>query len=277
MTDGRARRRFGVVSRVLGRPDLPTDVAAAAQRGRRRHERRAHRAPADRGGRGTAPFDDAGLAVSSVVSIGPALAGGATGPIDAELAMLDAAAEFARTGVLASTGPLGDVSSRDADARCRAWLERLALRAVELGVVVMLEPMFPMFRDHSYVHTFAHTLDLVADLDGATVVVDTGHLWWDPRLVELFHAHLADIGTVQLTNISTSALGRLRYSRAPFAHWRDPAPRPRPGVRRCRLPRLVRARGADEGTGGPCAVRPRLAGVVPRDLELKDQHALRSE
>ena len=215
MTDGRTPR-FGVVSRVLGGPDLPTDVAAAASAGV--DGMSVERTELQRIGVDEARlrFDDAGLAVSSVVSIGPALAGGATGPIDAELAMLDAAAELRAPGVLASTGPLGDVSSRDADARCRAWLERLALRAVELGVVVMLEPMFPMFRDHSYVHTFAHALDLVADLDGATVVVDTGHLWWDPRLVELFHAHLADIGTVQLTNISTSALGQLRYSRAPL-------------------------------------------------------------
>jgi sugar phosphate isomerase/epimerase len=141
---------------------------------------------------------------------------GATGPIDSDLELLDAAAELRAPGVLASTGPLGDHSSRDADARCRAWLERLAPRAIDLGVVVMLEPMFPMFRDHSYVHTFTHALELVAELDGATVVVDTGHLWWDPRLVELFGAHLADIGTVQLTNISASALEQLRYSRAPL-------------------------------------------------------------
>ncbi len=99
--------------------------------------------------------------------------------------MLDAAAALRAPGVLASTGPLGDLASREADRRCRTWLERLATRATDLGVVVMLEPMFPIFGDHSYVHTLAHALALVADLDGATVVVDTGHLWWDPSLVEL--------------------------------------------------------------------------------------------
>ena len=108
----------------------------------------------------------------------------------------------------------------------------------------MLEPMFPMIRDYSYVHTLSHALELVADLDGATVVVDTGHLWWDPRLVELFQAHVADIGTVQLTNISSDALDRLRYSRAPFARGGDPAPSARRGVRRRGLPRVVRARSA---------------------------------
>ena len=170
-------------------------------------------------------------------------------------------------GVLASTGPLDEYSSREADARCRAWLERLAPRAVDLDVVVMLEPMFPMMREYSYVHTLPHALELVAGLDGATVVVDTGHLWWDPRLVECFQANVADIGTVQLTNISAHALDRLRYSRAPLADGRDPAPGARGGVRRGGIPRLVRAGGLDDRTGRPRAVRARVTPVVRRDLE----------
>ena len=75
----------------------------------------------------------------------------------------------------------------------------------------MLEPMFPMIRAYTYVHTLSHGLELVAGIDGAAVVVDTGHLWWDARLLEQFRAHVADIGTVQLTNISSGALDRLRY------------------------------------------------------------------
>ena len=170
-------------------------------------------------------------------------------------------------GCSASTGPRGDYSSREADARCRAWLERLSPRAVDLGLVLMVEPMFPMMRAHSYVHTLSHALELVAGIDGATVVVDTGHLWWDPRLVEHFQAHVNDIGMVQLTNISSDALDRLRYSRAAIGRRRDPTPRARRGVRRRWIPRLVRERGFDERTGGSRAVRPRLAGVVRRDLE----------
>jgi sugar phosphate isomerase/epimerase len=210
-------RRFGVVSRVLRGDDLAADAAAAAQAGV--DGLGVERDEVLRLGAGEARrvLTDAGIAVSSVMSIGPAVAGGGTGSIDLELATLDAAAELEAPGVLASTGPLGNLASREADARCRAWLERLAPRAVELDLVLMLEPMFPMMREYSYVHTLSHALELVADLDGATVVVDTGHLWWDPRLVELFAAHVADIGTVQLTNISSDALDRLRYSRAPFA------------------------------------------------------------
>lgn len=210
-------RRFGVVAQVLLGGDLGTDAAAAARAGV--DGMSVACSEVERLGASAARrvLDDAGLAASSVVSIGPAVPCGGTGSIAVELAMLDAAAELGAPGVLASTGPRGEHSSRDADARCRAWLERLAPRAVDLGVVVMLEPMFPMMRAYSYVHTLPHALDLVADLDGATVVVDTGHLWWDPRLVECFAAHVADVGTVQLTNISAHALDRLRYSRAPLA------------------------------------------------------------
>jgi sugar phosphate isomerase/epimerase len=210
-------RRFGVVAQVLLGGDLVTDADAAARAGV--DGMSVACSEVERLGASTARrvLDDVGLAASSVVSIGPAVACGGTGPIDAALAMLDAAAELGAPGVLASTGPLDDYSSREADARCRAWLARLAPRAVDLGVVVMLEPMFPMMREYSYVHTLPHALELVAGLDGATVVVDTGHLWWDPRLVECFQANVADIGTVQLTNISAHALDRLRYSRAPLA------------------------------------------------------------
>ena len=159
---------------------------------------------------------DAGVRVSSVMAIGPAVACGNTGSIDAELAVLEAAAAIGAPGVLAFTGPRGDYPAREADARCRAWLERLASRAVDLDLAVMVEPMFPMMRAYTYVHTLSHAFELVADLDGAKVVVDTAHLWWDPRLVELFTAHVDDVGTVQLTNVSSEALDARRFTRAPF-------------------------------------------------------------
>jgi sugar phosphate isomerase/epimerase len=162
-------------------------------------------------------LDGAGLRASSVLPIGPGVEAGGTEPIDAELEILDAAAAIGAPGVLAFTGPKGDLTGREADARCRAWLERLATRAVDLGIVIMLEPMFPVMRQYTYVHTLSHALELVADLDGATVVIDTAHLWWDPRLVELFAEHVDDIGTVQLTNMSATALDARRYERASFA------------------------------------------------------------
>ena len=123
----RVARRFGVVSRVLGSGDLAGVVAAAARTGVdgigvELDEVLAVGVPAAR-----LLLDDAGLAASSVLSVGPALASAGTGPTDAELEALDVAAELGAPGVLASTGPLGDLPSRTADTRCRAWLERLAL------------------------------------------------------------------------------------------------------------------------------------------------------
>jgi sugar phosphate isomerase/epimerase len=212
-----APRPFGVHSKEMQGGDLVADAAAASLAGVDGMSvdcGELRRLGATQVGRILA---DAGLAASSVLAIGPALACGDTGPIDRELQILDAAAAITAPGVLAWTGPLGDLPSRTADARCRVWLERLAPRAADLGLVLMLEPMFPMMRSLSYVHTLSHALELVTDLDGATVVIDIGNLWWDPRLLEQFQAHIADVGTVHLSNISSNALDRLRYSRAPLA------------------------------------------------------------
>ena len=193
--------------------DLAADAESARQAGVDGVSVDARRAASHRSPEAGRLLADAGVRVSSVMAIGPAVAGD-TGSIDTELAVLNAAAEIGAPGVLAFTGQRGDLPAREADARCRAWLERLAPRAVDLDLVVMLEPMFPMMRAYSYVHTLSHAFELVADLDGAKVVVDTAHLWWDPRLVELFTAHVDDVGTVQLTNVSSEALDARRFTRA---------------------------------------------------------------
>jgi sugar phosphate isomerase/epimerase len=215
-------RPFGVVSRVLRGGDLVTDAALAARAGV--DGMSVETTELQRLGAGVAGrvLADAGLRASSVIAIGKAVASGATGSVDAELEILDAAAAIGAPGVLASTGPRGDYSPREADARCRVWLERLAPRAVDLRIVLMLEPMFPMMRAYSYVHTLSHALELVSGLDGAAVVVDTAHLWWDSRLAELFEANVEHVGTVQLANISSEALDARRYARAPFAEGEIP-------------------------------------------------------
>ena len=210
-------RRFGVVALELRGEDLVANAAAAARAGVDgmsvgvRELRRLGVAEVGR------ILADAGLAASSVAAVGPAVACEDRVAIDRDLEILDAAAALDAPGVLALTGPIGDLNSREADARCRTWLEHLSPRAVELGIVVMLEPVFPMFPAYTYVHTLAHALELIADLDGAGVVIDLGHLWWDPRLLEQFQSHVADVGTVQITNMSRNALDRLRYSRAPLS------------------------------------------------------------
>ena len=91
--------RFGVVSRVLRGGDLAADAAAAALAGVDGIS--VERSEVLRLGVGEARrvLADAGLAASSVISIGPAVPCGGTGPIDAELELLDAAAELGAPGV----------------------------------------------------------------------------------------------------------------------------------------------------------------------------------
>jgi sugar phosphate isomerase/epimerase len=115
---------FGVVSRVLRGDDLAADAEAAARAGVDGMSVERDEVLRLGASRARRVMQDAGLSVSSVMSIGPAVPKGGWGSIDVELEILDAAAELGAPGVLASTGPLGNLDSREADSRCRAWLER---------------------------------------------------------------------------------------------------------------------------------------------------------
>src|SRR5689334_24756869 len=42
------------------------------------------------------------------------------------------------------------------DLRCRDWLARAAALAVDYGIHVMLEPIHPLMRNLSFVHTMEH-------------------------------------------------------------------------------------------------------------------------
>jgi sugar phosphate isomerase/epimerase len=203
-----------VCEAVLRGRDLEADIAAAARAGVDGIAVRTSELLRVGARYATRLLDDAGLRASSVMAIGGAVASGATGPIDAELETLDAAAAIGAPGVLVVTGPRDAFTANEADMRCRIWLERLAPRALDLGVVLLLEPMFPMMRAYSYVHTFEHALDITDAIDGAKLVVDTGHLWWEPELVVLFRTYVDRVGTVQLTNIASDAFDQRRYERA---------------------------------------------------------------
>jgi sugar phosphate isomerase/epimerase len=103
-----------------------------------------------------------------------------------------------------------------ADSRCRDWLARAATLAKDRGLQITLEPVHPLLRRWSYVHTLDHADRLVDDIEGAALVVDVGHLWWDHDLEELISKHIQVIATVQLTNIDRAALEEVRYERAPL-------------------------------------------------------------
>lgn len=162
-------------------------------------------------------LDGEGLRASSYMGLGSILASdGATAPLDETGRRLEAAAQLGAPGALVLTGSLGVLAPPEADATCRDWLAGAAALAVSRGIRIMLEPVHPMIRRLSYVHTTAHALELVKGIDGAGVVLDVGNVWWEHDLDRLISEHVADIVTVQLTNVDSAALDELRYERSPL-------------------------------------------------------------
>ena len=163
-----------------------------------------------------------GMAVSTYLSLEDILAGeGATAPLDEAARRLDAAAHLGAAGAVVATGPLGARSVADADVACRAWLEAAAPLAADRGVGLLLEPVHPLMRHWSYVHTIEHGLALLTGIPGAAVVLDVGHVWWERELDRLIHEHIDDIWLVQVTNIDRAALEEVRYDRAPLPNGGD--------------------------------------------------------
>jgi sugar phosphate isomerase/epimerase len=139
---------------------------------------------------------------------------GGTASLDETARRLDAAATLGAPGALVLTGGLDGRSAADADAACRDWLSHASEIAADRGIRIMLEPIHPILRGLSYVHTLAHALTLVAGLPGAGVVLDFAHVWWEHGLDALIREHVADIVSVQITNVDSEALRDRRYVRA---------------------------------------------------------------
>ena len=160
-------------------------------------------------------LDGEGVHVSSYLGGGVILQGdGLREPLDDTARRLDAAAALGAPAALVVTGPLGGLRPSDADAICREWLGGAAALALERGIRIMLEPIHPIMRHLSFVHTLGHGLTLVDGIDGAGIVLDVGHVWWEPGLDVLVRDHVADIVSVQLTNVDASALADCRYERS---------------------------------------------------------------
>lgn len=128
-------------------------------------------------------------------------------------AVVDRCARLGAPGVLLTPGPRHQLSYAEADRRGREWLARMGPLAAERGVRLLLEPVHPLLVQVGHVHTLAHGAELVADIPGAGLVLDVGHLWWDRR----FTADLADtiglVGTVQIDDVDPAALADYRYAR----------------------------------------------------------------
>lgn len=162
-------------------------------------------------------LDGEGIQASSYSALTILQGQGATADLDRTARQLEIAARLGAPAALVITGALGGRTATDAEARCRDWLARAAALAVDSGLRVMLEPIHPLMRKLSFVHTMAHGLAMVEDIEGAGVVLDFGNVWWEHDLEHIVRDHVADIFTVQLTNVDPAALAEARYERAPLA------------------------------------------------------------
>lgn len=104
-------------------------------------------------------------------------------------------------GLPAASGPSGPPTpggDRDLVAARQRVSDRvgeLAPFADEHGVRLVLEPLHPIFAaDRAVLTTLEQCLDLAADFpaEQVGVVVDTYHVWWDPKLRQMIHRAAAE-------------------------------------------------------------------------------------
>jgi sugar phosphate isomerase/epimerase len=130
-------------------------------------------------------------------------------------AIIDAAAVGA-SSVSVSAGPRGERSFSEADAVYIARLRRVAPLAQELRVGLGIEPLHPLLCANGYIHTLRHGAEVAAQVEGAELVLDTAHLFWDRELFADIAQHVDQIGLVQLGQLSRPDLADKRWVRAPF-------------------------------------------------------------
>jgi sugar phosphate isomerase/epimerase len=162
-------------------------------------------------------LDGEGIRVSSYMALEDILqADATTASLDEAARRLDVAARLGASGALVATGPLDARPATEADAICRDWLARAAPLAAARGVRLMLEPLHPLMRRWSFVHTLAHALAMVDGIAGAGVVLDLGHVWWERDLEAQIREHVDAVVSVQVTDVDRAALDDIRYERAPL-------------------------------------------------------------
>jgi sugar phosphate isomerase/epimerase len=123
---------------------------------------------------------EAGLRVSSLCRGGFFTAPGADD--DNRRAVEQAASLGAPVLVLVCGPPVGG-DLPGARAAIAAGIERLLPFAADHGVRLGIEPLHPMMvGERSAIVTLGEALDLARRFEGAGVIVDAYHVFWDPRL-----------------------------------------------------------------------------------------------
>src|SRR5688572_24654042 len=129
-------------------------------------------------------LDDHGLTVTSLCRGGFFQQG-----LDDTRRAIEEAAELGTRELILVVGglPHGDKDLPKARASVENALEALVPEAIQHGVRLAIEPLHPMFcADRAVVSTLGQALDMAAPYAPTEVgvVVDTYHVWWDPRLFE---------------------------------------------------------------------------------------------
>ena len=217
------RERIGVCEGVLRSGSFEEDVASASAAGV--HGLGLSSGAVDPVGVGRAAqlLADAGMVPSSHMTDIEILVSPRDSPEDPWRA-IEVAAGLGAPGVLVRTGPLGDRTIEDADRRCVEWFAEMGSVAAQHGVRLMLEPMHPLLRPFSYVHTLRHAYELVAEAEAAGICADVGHLWWDRHLIDDFAAQVDRIVTVQVTDVNIEGLEHQLYEREQLGRGELPLP-----------------------------------------------------
>jgi sugar phosphate isomerase/epimerase len=158
----------------------------------------------------------AGLGVSALGGLWQTLA-----PVDERAVshvrdVVAMAAGLGTSAVMVTTGPLGDVDRPEADRRTKAWFAEMAPIADAHGVRLLLEPVHPLLSWATYVHTLGHATDLTGGRNGAGLLLDVGHVWTQPDLIDDLDQFIDWVGLVQLDDVDGDALARHRYQRVAF-------------------------------------------------------------
>jgi sugar phosphate isomerase/epimerase len=205
--------RFSVCEHVLRLGDIRHDVAAAVEAGVNGFSVNA----SDLGGvpvdEAAALIRDAGLTVTSYIDPAVMRLGPSAPNLEQVRRAAEDAAAFGSPAILFIAGAIGARTVSDADAQLVAALGAIGGRIADTGVEPMLEPLHPIARELSYVHTVRHAIDLVSAAGGAGVVVDTGASWWERDLIADLVDHLDLVVAVQITGVRSDEMARRTYVR----------------------------------------------------------------
>lgn len=133
---------------------------------------------------------DAGLHVSSVCRGGmfpAATEAERQRNLEDNFRAVDQAAALDADSLVMVAGGCGSIPIEDARAMVCDGIAALAPYARERGVRMGLEPLHPVYAgDRSVLVTIAQALDIAAkyEIGEAGVILDTFHIWWDPRVAE---------------------------------------------------------------------------------------------